>query len=217
MRKLKVSLAATLYLLTASAYGQENRVVNAFHCASISNDIARLECFDKAYSDYRAAAETPGNWKVQTETNPLNDSLTTLIALSAESGAEPPYGHPYRFVIRCKGRTMEAWVAWHSFVGKDGSPVTWRIGSDSAQTERWQPSTNGAATFYPGNAELFVRSLLKADQLVVQVSPDFGAKKMAIFNIKGLDQAVKPIKKTCLPEREELDLLMMESNSKYGN
>ncbi len=75
---LTVGLAAT------NAFADDRRLVDAFHCADISNDIARLECFDKAYDDYRVAAQSPGAWRTYTEIDPLDDTVTTFIRLDVE-------------------------------------------------------------------------------------------------------------------------------------
>lgn len=209
LQKVKATVAIAVSLIATSSFGRDRHLVDAFYCANVSNDVARLECYDLAYSDYREAIAAPGEWFIQAEINPLNDSVTTLIGLNAYEGKHPIYG-PYQLVIRCHGNKLSAWVAWKKYLGETPPLVTSRIGSDQAQSREWHKSISGSSTFYPDNPVVFVRRLMEADRFVAQIAPDTGDEETAIFNIKGLDEAAEPIKEACLSSRwtpTELELI----------
>ncbi len=123
MKKFRGAVAVAAAFMATSSFSQDRRLVEAFHCPDIDNDIARLECFDSAYRDYIEAANAPGKWIIESSTNPLDDSITTLIGLNAKEGASGLSG-PHQMVIRCAGSNLSAWIKWQRVYGIDGNTVT---------------------------------------------------------------------------------------------
>jgi hypothetical protein len=197
--KVQVRLIVTilLFFMATSSHGQ-NRHPDAFHCTGVDNDIARLECFDEAYRDFRAASEAPGNWRGHAKANPLDDTITTALVLDASEGTKPLFD-AHQLIVRCAGEELSVWIDWgHIFHDVERPEVTWRIGREKAETTKWYKSESGSSTFYPDSAVLFVRRLMEVDQFVARASPTSGDVKTAIFQVKGLADVVEPIKDPCL-------------------
>lgn len=201
MRVSTVYLFVAACMSSASSFSQEQRKVDAFHCARISNEIARLECYDTAYADFRAAAKSPGSWFTQTEIDPFDDTVTTFVGLNAEEPGNPLSGR-VQLVIRCKGNELSAWIAWKGRMGNDSPLIRSRIGDEEARTDQWLLSTSTNSAFYPHEPQEFVQDLMAADRFVAQLSSGLREGELATFNIRGLEKAAKPIEEPCLKEPE---------------
>lgn len=210
MKTFGCAVAVTAMAVATSSYGEDRRLADAFHCTAVQNDIARLECFDKAYGDFRSAAKAPGKWIIQSKIDPLDDTITTLIALNASGDAHPLYGYS-QLVIRCQGSELSAWISWNEVIVEDTKIVASRIGSGHARTERWLDSTSRRVTFYPGNAVKFVLDLMAEHRFVAKLAPGTREEKLAVFNVNGLEQTAEPIKDICLSEEALLDSMVSES------
>lgn len=211
VKNLLSTLALAGVLASTNTSAADRRSIDAFHCTDISNDIARLECFDEAYSDFREAANTPGRWLSRTEINPLDDTVTTLVAVNAKETESSLFG-AYQLVIRCRGNTLSAWISWRGLVGVNDPLITSRIGSDTAEADRWLESSNHQSTFYPGDTREFVNRLIEADRFVAQIMSGKDKGEIATFNVKGLEKAVKPFEEACHVNQPSV-LEMLEKNA----
>ena len=169
-------------------------------CASIEGVLARMDCYDqlaKSLSVDKPAIEisdTPnkGSWKVQTTTNPIDDSKTIVFVLNAESG-EGSFGTPVRLVIRNLSGATNVYVNWESYLGSEAD-VLMRVGKEKAKTDRWSMSTDSKATFLPAkyNPVEFIGRLKTVETLVLQVTPYGDSPVTAVFNVIGFKEAIAP-------------------------
>lgn len=176
-------------------------------CNTMLDDTQRLECFEDVAAGIgkakpagidEAKAAEPGKLSVKETTNPFDDSHTVLITLGAESGVSSK-GKPVMLVLRCESNDTDAYINWHTPLRTDRNEidVQYRIGDDNAVTEEWTISTNNTATFFAGSDERFIESLLRAQQLVAQVVPANATPIRAEFDLRGLGDAVQPLRQTC--------------------
>ncbi|HHD81926.1 MAG TPA: hypothetical protein ENK94_01905, partial [Campylobacterales bacterium] len=67
---------------------------------------------------------------------------------------------------------------------------------NQAVTKRWSISTDHEATFPPKSIG-FTKDLIKHDKLLVQLTPYGDSPVMTTFDIGGLEEAIKPLRKAC--------------------
>lgn len=144
-----------------------------------------------------------GKWKTRISKNPIDDTKTVMLALFAESGASR-WGDPVAFIARCKSNKTDAYANWDTYIGDDSNDVyanwkwvTVRIGDEPATTERWDVSSDHKATFAPSWSGDFLKRMLKADRMVLQITPYGESPITAIFDTSGLDIALKDLAETC--------------------
>ena len=144
-----------------------------------------------------------GAWRLQAETNPIDDMKTVTISLVADTGTSR-FGDPVILVARCKSNRTEAFVSWGDYLGNDSGDVTaeWknvtvRVGAAEARAERWGLSTDGKATFTPRWAGHLLKELLNEDRLVVRTVPYGENPSTAVFNVSGLRSVLAELAATC--------------------
>ena len=185
-------------------------------CAATEGDLDRLDCYDRLAREMgldRPAAQPvdpgdTGDWRVNKEVNPLDDTTRVLVSLTAESG-KSRWGNPVTFIARCQSNKTEAYVIWHDYLGDDSNSVysewknvTLRIGDAPARKERWGVSTDKKATFAPEWAGDLLKEIAARDTLVMQVTPYNESPITAIFDTTGAAGAFRQIAETCNWELE---------------
>ena len=166
-------------------------------CAVEDGVLTRLECFDQLARalDLDGPQVVPtsvtggGKWNVTVQTNPIDDSTTVVLSLIADSGVRT-------LLVRCQSDKTELYIDWDDYLGSEASVLT-RVGSQDAQTQRWELSSNSRATFHPGSPISFIKSLMDVDRLVVQVTPYNESPVTAIFDVRGLSNAATPLREVC--------------------
>lgn len=146
---------------------------------------------------------TGGDWRTQSDVNPLDDTQTVTLLLTAEEGTSRS-GDPVVLVARCQSNKTEVYALWNDYLGDDSSDVyeEWkrvivRVGQAEAREERWSLSTDKEATFAPDWAGAFLKELLDEEQLVLQTTPYSENPITAVFRIAGLRDVLGELAQTC--------------------
>ena len=196
-----LGLLPTLNVAVFRSNGPPHDIYSEGLCGIFGYEIRDIsETLEKRPSDKIAEA---GKWKLNKNTNPIDDTTTVVISLTADSGASK-YGSPVKFVALCKSNKTDAYVDWGDYLGSDSANVesnwknvTVRVGTGEARVERWGTSTDWKATFAPNWAGDFLKELLDQDRLVLQTIPYGENPATAIFDISGLRNVLGELAATC--------------------
>jgi len=144
-----------------------------------------------------------GKWICSKKIDPIDDSTVIAFILYSDSG-KSIYGEPIRLVLRYRGSDSSSetrlYINWYSYLGRDTTPVTYRFGNEKAKTGYWAISTDNTATFYSSGffnvlsskrTINFVGDLIKFDRFVAQVSPYRENPITAVFDVRGIEDAIK--------------------------
>lgn len=173
-------------------------------CSSKKGDLDKIKCFDNLANKYnlngvqtsRKEIQDSGKWNVSIDTNPIDDTKTVTLYLLADSGKSSMLGQPVVLFIRCKSLETNVFINWRDYLGSEATVLT-RIGKEKAETRNWNLSTDSQATFLPRNEVDFLNKLLIVDSFVAQVTPYNESPVTAIFDVKGLSNAITPLRETC--------------------
>jgi len=173
-------------------------------CSSKKGDLDKIECFDNLAKKYnlngiqasKEEIQDSGKWNVSIDTNPIDDSKTVTLYLVADSGKSSMLGESVILFIRCKSLETNIFINWSDYLGSEASVLT-RIGKEKAEIRNWSLSTDSQATFFPRNEVDFLKKLLVVDSFIAQVTPYSASPVTAIFDIKGLSNAMKPLREVC--------------------
>lgn len=198
-----VIASAIAAVLVAPATSQSDQFKKRIaKCAAVEGDLERLECYDQlarelglVQTSETKPAAGKGKWIVNTKTNPVDDSRTVTLILTADEG-KSSWRTAITLVIRCMSNKTELYISWNDYLGGEATVLT-RVGQAKADQERWSLSTDSKATFYSGNTIGFVRQIMGADRLVAQVTPYNESPVTAVFDTRGLKNAIEPLQETC--------------------
>ena len=176
-------------------------------CAAIVGDLSRLECFDELAKRHSLDGlqqksidlTDTGQWDVTVGVNPIDDSEVVRLVLVAQSG-QSAWREPVTLVARCKSGETDVFIMWRDYLGSDNPRVLTRIGKQKASETRWSPSTDNTATFHT-NPVVFLKQILweaaESTSLVAQTTPYNENPVTAIWDTKGLANAIKPLREAC--------------------
>jgi type VI secretion system protein VasI len=140
-------------------------------------------------------ASAIGNWRINIDRSPIDDSKTVTGSLDAGSLVKTnQYTERPMLIIRYKEGGLQAFIAFQSFLGTGTTDVTTRFGNDAPTTEAWSISTDHKKIFYPGESAAFVKKLNSSENLVVRVTPSSEGPVTFSFNATGLEAVMDAFK-----------------------
>ena len=173
-------------------------------CSKIKGTVKRIVCFDLLAEKYRLNKPNrintniigKGKWYVHDSINPVDDSRTTYLSLDSNSKVSK-WGKKASLNIRCKSRETEMWVDFKSYLGHKKTTVITRIGKSKAIKREWSNSTDNTAAFFPGYPVREIKKMMASDIYLAQTTPYSDSTRTAIFDTRGLKNAIKSLRDNC--------------------
>jgi type VI secretion system protein VasI len=206
----KLALIAALGL-AGPAFAQDPE-----SCAMIDAGDERLACYDGIFRADQAeasedaatveAADEPdlGEWMIETETSPIDDTTSVFLTLESEDWIPGPYGQagPMVLHIRCMENTTAAILYFNEhfmWSRQGGGRVEYRIDDQPADTIDMEASNNNVSLgLWNGRRSIpWIEDLLIADTLFVRAVPMNAGPLGATFDLTGLDAAIAPVRENC--------------------
>lgn len=188
-------------------------------CAAITSDADRLICYDATAKKAQEAvsqdskadeqvvtatdsksgdsADQAGAWEITSEIDPMTDKPKHFASLTAKSG-EGMFGKQIFLLVRCVQNKTDAIIMWNTILGIGDTPkVTYRLDKNKPTSSSWHKSTSSNATFYPGSPVKFLKQLMEAKSMVASVDTFSSGPLTAVFDLTGMETAMKDIRKEC--------------------
>ena len=177
------------------------------NCSAEKNSVSRLACYDRLgpaaeARDPGKSVSTTSKWQSRTETSKIDDTRNVFLALAAEDEIHgwPRKSFTPQLQIRCKERKTEAYIVTGMSptveYGIDTATITLRIDKQAAFKLAAAKSTDGEALFLP-QATVQIKRLMAGETLLFQFIPFNSSSQMVSFDIRGLSEALKPLREAC--------------------
>ena len=154
-----------------------------------------------------------GKWICNRGIDPIDDTEIITFILYSDSG-KSVFGKPIRLVLRHqsgkKSGETRLYINWYDYLSGvyfsgdylNITPVAYRLGTEKAKTGYWAISADHEATFYltglsffhipsSGDTIKFIRKLMQFDSFVAKVAPYNENPVTAVFDVRGLENAVE--------------------------
>jgi type VI secretion system protein VasI len=203
----RLAIAASVLGITSSFSANADVNTDVARCAAETNSVKRLECFDSlsnrlGVASPKISTTTVSKWQLSKETSRIDDSSNVIISLDADSSISgwPRKTHTPSLILRCKERKTEAYIVIGMSPqvesGTDGATVILRFDKEKATEYQTSKSTNGEALFF-GQSIGLIKKMLQHTTMLLQFVPFNSSPVMTTFDLRGLAEAVKPLKETC--------------------
>ncbi len=187
-------------------------------CPEIENDLDRLACYDiesgrtsvveviaeEADKD-SSSPPSKGLWLIRQKTSDFKDTKDIYLTLLSENTLScQRFGEPQKasIMVRCMENTTAIFINTdcHMASGHGGyGNVEYRIDNRKAGNRGFEASTdNSALGLWSGGKSIpFIKSMLGGKEMIVRFTPFSSSPVTAKFEIDGLDEAIKPLRKEC--------------------
>ncbi|WP_292978866.1 type VI secretion system-associated protein TagO [Nitrosomonas sp.] len=204
-RLLLVAFSVLTISTSFSANADSSKEIT--RCAAESNSIKRLECFDAlsnhlGVSSSKTSSTIISKWHVNKETSRIDDSTNVIVSLDSDTPISGWLGKTFTpsLVLRCKENKTELYIVTGMSpqveYGTDGATITLRFDKEKATKYHTSKSTDGEALFF-GQSIGVIKKMLGHTTLLFQFIPFNSSPAMTTFDLRGIQEAVKPLRETC--------------------
>lgn len=201
------TLTITLAIITGAGVPQASAQMSPLGlaialraCQQITEDAARLKCFDKITSAVPSTDDVPtapGKWIVSTRTSPVDDTKSTTASLlnNEERGNRVAFG------FACRDGDLSTWFAAEGkYFARDAAVITYRLDREEPKTITMTPSSNRRAygLWNRTDALLFLFEAEGKSTLAIRINEPAGDRTEAVFDITGLPATLKTAGKDCM-------------------
>ena len=175
-------------------------------CVEIDNSVERLVCFDRTAAELGLVKTVEpvtgvGKWRVSTETSKVDDSTNVFMRVKADAEVQKSRlwsGYPELWIM-CRENTTSFFVSYPFFITTDKAYVTYRYDKDRAASRNMNMSTDYKAfgLWSGGSSIPFVKRMFAKRRLLIRVTPHGESAVTSEFDISGLSEAIKPLRKAC--------------------
>ncbi len=130
-------------------------------------------------------ADSLGNWQ-----HISVDGTGAVLAILEARDARSTLG------VRCDNHRTHAFLAWDAAVGSTPR-VSYRLGAREPVEQVWNTASDPAAAFVPERTVDVLRAAMLHDSLSATVTPAAGAPITAVFDLDGMENALRPIREAC--------------------
>lgn len=173
-------------------------------CAALSDDTARLACYDLIFKSSAPEMSTVSKWNVTTMKSKIDDSTNVLANVDALEPVRGRFGgeaYPTLWLM-CRENKTSLYMTFAGHHMSDHSSygdVTFRLDNTPAFSRRTGESTDNKALglWDGGTAVPFIKNMFGHDILLVRATP-YGESALTIeFPITGVEKAVEQLRQAC--------------------
>ena len=197
------------FLMTLGTQG--SAAETAKDCAKITDDAARLVCYDKFLGYIKGidqsgleqvidplskalddalgitsdTANANSNWRYHENQDAFTDANTSYLALKLKSGSDRGGDAPKTLILRCDGEgSSDIYMVVDGYIGSDAAKVRYRFEGKDAVSSSWDISTDGKAVFDTPWTKpgKFVLELASGNDFLFEVTDHRGVRSSAEFD-----------------------------------
>jgi len=173
-------------------------------CSGIDSDVNRLVCFDELASTLGVdkpqtnISRGAGKWTVREDKSPIDDSTNVYLSLSANESVKSRWERVRPSLhLRCAENKTNLFIVWNMYLGLDSTNMLVRFDKEKAESSEWYISTDAKAVFARRGHIGLAKRIMNHNQMLAQITPYGESPVMVTFDVSGLEEAIKPLRKAC--------------------
>ncbi len=200
-------LAAVIFFAACTVQAASaDQVSDAAFCATISDSLLRLNCFDKVFPRGSGGVSTSvatqpeasaTQWEIREEKSPMDDSTTIIASLTPIDHSGSNFGRAPVLFLRCSENTTSVYFFHGGFVTGDQVATLVRLDEAPPETHNWNPSTNyqAAGIWSGGKAIPFIKRVAAAKKMVIRIEDR--SRIEGIFDLGNVQEAATKVAAAC--------------------
>lgn len=162
-------------------------------CASVEAGAARLACYDQV----TAAAQ--GSWRIARTVSAGDRNVYLSLSASALTSVRPGQSIRPTLWARCQQEQTALFVSWGTYLGTSEANVSYRLDASAPRIDSWAIANDREVMglWRSTDAVPFIKALLDAEQLVLEVTLYDGRAFTGRFELAGIKQAIVPLREAC--------------------
>ena len=172
-------------------------------CRSIAEDSQRLACYDRAFP--RAGQTAAGPWSTRSAPSLLAGKTNQTVSRDSQEEFKCRLTRPRRMALKVMCRDNVTSIAFETGCYMTSSEyrsygyVTYRLDTANTRIAHMVAGPdNHSLGFWSGDAAIpFIRELLGKKRIEVKMTPYAEDPIAASFDLSGMEDAIKPVRKEC--------------------
>jgi type VI secretion system protein VasI len=199
MRSIVPVLAALMFTAPA-ALAQE---AGLLACSEVGPDSERLACYDSLAARLSSddSERESAKWRVRESTSPIDDGPVVHMMLEADTTVEDLVAGEVRpkLWVTCEEGQVAAYVDWGFTIGGGRKLLTVRLDREEAEDAVLEISNSfeSIGSWKSENVVRYLERMLDHNQFTVRTTSMSNDPLVAEFDIRGFDEAVKPLRAAC--------------------
>ena len=176
-------------------------------CLKVESELDRLACYDKEAGRIPIQkSEAPqGKWTVSSQTSKMTDDVDVVIGTESEEVINCGWnkGGKITLVIRCMEKRTSLYFDTGCHMASSDydsyGEIQYRLDTEKTRTISGDASTNNRALglWSGGKSIPIIKQMFGKSEMVVRMTPYSENPFTATFDVANLDEAVKPLRKSC--------------------
>lgn len=209
-RKSLVSLVTGLALVSLGAPAQAGDMSSLINCSNIPDDGKRLACMDRVAKTASLKRQTAaGGWKTNVEETADGKGHNVYLSLASEdvlvrsvqlTGKKKLLRLRPMMWLQCEDNVTSGYIDWGIFID-DGSRADIKSAFDNEPFRTAELAIaegyKRTGTWQTKQAINFMKAAVGKNIFRVQITPYSEKPITAQFHIKGIEEAMKPLRQAC--------------------
>lgn len=199
-------MRAMVLAFGVAIWGVQSHSMEIRECATISEDLDRLSCYDKAVGLTPKVEEftTSGSWSLSKKKSEFKDTTDVFLSVETEEPLTCGMFDKSRAVLllRCMENTTSAMLitSCHLASGFQGyGDIEYRVDEKPSRKKSFEASTDNTSLglWSGGSAIPFIKELLGGKEIIMRFTPFSESPTTAKFDISGLDKNISALSDAC--------------------
>jgi type VI secretion system protein VasI len=173
----------------------------------IASDLDRLSCYDEASgrTPKNEVVVSKGSWNASTESSKMTDETSVFLSVKSDETINCGWnkGDKISLQLRCKENSTDLLFITncHMTSGSYSSygDIEYRVDSEKSRKVDGTASTDNRALGLWGGGKSIpvIKQMIGRQKIVVRMTPYSESPFTATFDISGLEESIKPLRKEC--------------------
>jgi len=169
------------------------------NCATKTEFINRLDCYDAILHKKEHFGDKHKNWKIERHISPITDVFTIKLAVNADQSFRNKRGKVFNpvFSVSCSAKRSTVQLNAGFFLAYRQHYIVTRIGKNNPEGSFWRITNSGESARYEHNVPNLIKQLINTQHVVLQYGEANDLSTVLTFDATGIINKRDEILEAC--------------------